>query len=308
MAGLLAGKVVLVTGAGQGVGRDIALQAAQAGARVMVNDLGTSLTGEGADSTVAAGVAREIRDAGGEAASCAASVTDRAAVRAMVEQCRDELGGLDHLVNNAGILRDRMFHRMSDAEWDAVIDVHLNGARNLAAAASAVFRQQESGSMVHMTSTAGLCGNLGQANYAAAKMAIVGLSRSIAIDMARSNVRSNCVAPFAFSRMTNTIPTVGGAQDPDETPYLDKIRKMGSEKIAPLVIALGSDRAAHITGQIFAVRANEIFLMSQPRPLRGIHRAEGWTPETVLDHAIPAMERDFYGLETSRDVFNWEPV
>ena len=308
MAGLLEGKVVLVTGAGQGVGRDIALQAARAGAKVMVNDLGTSLTGEGTDTSVAAAVAREIRDAGGEASSCAASVTDRAAVAGMIEQCREELGGLHLLVNNAGILRDRMFHRMSDEEWDAVIDVHLNGARNVAAAACEIFRRQESGSMVHMTSTAGLCGNLGQANYAAAKMGIVGLSRSIAIDMARSHVRSNCVAPFAFSRMTATVPTQGGAQNPDETPYLDKVKKMASEKIPPLVVALGSDRAAHITGQIFAVRGNEIFLMSQPRPLRGVHRSEGWTPQSVLDHAIPAMERDFYGLETSRDVFSWEPI
>jgi NAD(P)-dependent dehydrogenase (short-subunit alcohol dehydrogenase family) len=226
----------------------------------------------------------------------------------MIEQCRDELGGLNHLVNNAGILRDRMFHRMSDGEWDAVIDVHLNGARNVASAACDIFRQQNGGSMVHMTSTAGLCGNLGQANYSAAKLGIVGLSRSISIDMARSNVRSNCLAPFAFSRMTATVPTKGGAQNPDEEPYLEKIKKMASEKIPPLITALGSDAAAHITGQIFAVRGNEIFLMSQPRPLRSVHRSEGWTPETVLEHAIPAMERDFYGPETSRDVFNWDPI
>ena len=308
MAGLLEGKVVLVTGAGQGVGRDIALQAAQAGAKVMVNDLGTSITGEGVDTTLAEQVAQEIRAAGGEASSCAASVTDRVAVRTMIEQCRDELGGLNHLVNNAGILRDRMFHRMSDEEWDAVIDVHLNGARNIASAACDIFRQQNGGSMVHMTSTAGLCGNLGQANYSAAKLGIVGLSRSISIDMARSNVRSNCLAPFAFSRMTATVPAKGGAQNPDEEPYLEKIKKMASEKIPPLIIALGSDAADHITGQIFAVRGNEIFLMSQPRPLRSVHRSEGWTPDTVLEHAIPAMERDFYGPETSRDVFNWDPI
>jgi len=136
----------------------------------------------------------------------------------------------------------------------------------------------------------------------------VGLSRSISIDMARSNVRSNCIAPFAFSRMTATVPTKGGAQNPDEAPYLDKIKKMASEKIPPLIIALGSDQAADITGQIFAVRGNEIFLMSQPRPLRSVHRAEGWTPETVLEHAIPAMQRDFYGPDTSREVFNWDPI
>lgn len=308
MGTMLEGKVVLVTGGGRGVGRDIALLAGKSGAKVMVSDVGTSITGDGADTTVAADVAAEIRAAGGEASFCAASVTDRTAVRAMIEQCQDELGGLNHLVNNAGILRDRMFHRMSDEEWDAVIDVHLNGAFNISRAACDIFRQQNSGSMVHMTSTAGLIGNLGQANYSAAKMGIIGLSRSISIDMARSNVRSNCLAPFAFSRMTNTIPTKGGAQNPDESPYLDKIKKMASEKIAPLVIALGSDDASDVTGQIFAVRSNEIFLMSQPRPVRSVHRAEGWTPENILEHAIPAMKSGFYPADTSRDVFNWDPI
>lgn len=308
MGKLLEGKVVLVTGGGRGVGRDIALQAGESGARVMVSDVGTSITGDGADTTVAAEVAEEIRAAGGEASFCSASVTDRPAVRAMVEQCLDELGGLNHVVNNAGILRDRMFHRMSDEEWDAVIDVHLNGAFNVSHAACEQFRKQNSGSMLHMTSTAGLIGNLGQANYSAAKMGIIGLSRSISIDMARSNVRSNCLAPFAFSRMTNTIPTKGSAQNPDEAPYLEKIKKMASEKIAPLVIALGSDQASDVTGQIFAVRSNEIFLISQPRPLRSVHRSEGWTPETVLDHAIPSMRASFYDADTSRDVFNWDPI
>jgi NAD(P)-dependent dehydrogenase (short-subunit alcohol dehydrogenase family) len=308
MGNLLEGKVVLVTGGGRGVGRDIALLAGKSGARVMVSDVGTSITGDGTDTTVAAQVAEEIRSAGGEASFCTASVTDRAAVRAMIEQCQDELGGLNHVVNNAGILRDRMFHRMSDEEWDAVIDVHLNGAFNVSHAACETFRKQNSGSMLHMTSTAGLIGNLGQANYSAAKMGIIGLSRSISIDMARSNVRSNCLAPFAFSRMTNTIPTKGGAQAPDEAPYLEKIKKMASEKIAPLVIALGADEASDITGQIFAVRSNEIFLISQPRPIRSVHRSEGWTPETVLEQAIPAMRSGFYGPDTSRDVFNWDPI
>jgi NAD(P)-dependent dehydrogenase (short-subunit alcohol dehydrogenase family) len=308
MEKLLEGKVVLVTGGGRGVGRDIALLAGKSGARVMVNDMGTSITGDGADTTVAAEVAEEIRTAGGEASYSTASVTDRSAVRAMIEQCNDELGGLNHVVNNAGILRDRMFHRMSDEEWDAVIDVHLNGAFNVSHAAAETFRKQNTGSILHMTSTAGLIGNLGQANYSAAKMGILGLSRSISIDMARSNVRSNCLAPFAFSRMTNTIPEKGGAQKPDEDPYLDKIKKMGSEKIAPLVIALGSDQASDITGQVFAVRSNEIFLMSQPRPLRSVHRSEGWTPETVLEQAIPALRSSFYAADTSRDVFNWDPI
>ena len=162
--------------------------------------------------------------------------------------------------------------------------------------------------MVHMTSTAGLCGNLGQANYSAAKLGIVGLSRSISIDMARSNVRSNCIAPFAYSRMTATVPAKGSAQKEGEEPYAEKIKKMASEKIPPLIIALGSDAAADITGQIFAVRGNEIFLMSQPRPIRSVHRSEGWTPETVRDHALPAMKASFFDLDRSADVFAWDPV
>lgn len=309
MGQLIEGKVVLVTGAGNGIGRDIALAAAEAGARVMVNDLGTDLKGTGGtDSSVAESVANEIRAMGAEASFCTASVTDRDGVRQMIEQCRDELGGLDHLVNNAGILRDRMFHRMSDEEWDAVIDVHLKGAFNISRAAATVFKEQQSGSMVHMTSTAGLCGNLGQANYSSAKMGIVGLSRSISIDMARSNVRSNCIAPFAWSRMTNTIPDSGGAQKEGEDPYVEKVKQMTSAKIAPLAISLAADDAADITGQIFAVRKNEIFLMSQPRPLRSVHRSEGWTPESVLEHAIPAMRSSFYGSDASRDVFCWDPI
>lgn len=307
MGKLLEGKVVVVTGGGRGVGRDIALLAGKSGASVMVNDMGTSIGGEGEDASVAEEVAKEIRVAGGQAASCSASVTDRKAVNAMMQQCYDELGGLNHVVNNAGILRDRMFHRMSDVEWDAVIDVHLNGAFNISRAAAPFFKEQGFGSFLHMASTSGLVGNLGQANYAAAKMGIVGLSRSISIDMARSNVRSNCLAPFAFSRMTNTIGDTDAAS-PENAAYLEKIKKMGAEKVAPLVIALGSDAAADITGQIFAVRGNEIFLMSQPRPIRSVHNAEGWTPETVLEQAVPAMQSDFYGPDTSRDVFCWDPI
>ncbi len=307
MEKILEGKIVLVTGGGRGVGRDIALAAGVAGAKVMVNDMGTSIGGEGQDASVAEEVAIEIRSAGGEAVSCSASVTDRKAVNAMMQQCYDELGGLNHVVNNAGILRDRMFHRMSDMEWDAVIDVHLNGAFNISRAAAPFFKEQGFGSFLHMASTSGLVGNLGQANYASAKMGIVGLSRSISIDMARSNVRSNCLAPFAFSRMTNTIGE-GDASTPENQAYLHKVKKMGAEKIAPLVIALGSDAAADITGQIFAVRGNEIFLMSQPRPIRSVHNAQGWTPESVLEHAIPAMQADFYGPDTSRDVFCWDPI
>ena len=155
-----------------------------------------------------------------------------------------------------------------------------------------------------MTSTSGLVGNLGQANYSAAKLGIAGLSKSIALDMAKYHVRSNCISPFAWSRMIGSIPT----ETEDQKARVEKLKTMETAKIAPLAVFLASDSSRDITGQIFAVRANEIFLMSQSRPLRSVHRAEGWTPETIGAHAIPALRAHFYPLERSQDVFSWDPL
>ena len=157
---------------------------------------------------------------------------------------------------------------------------------------------------MHFTSTSGLVGNFGQANYAAAKLGIVGLSKSIALDMQRFNVRSNCVSPFAWSRLIGTIPT----ETEDEKARVKKIQAMGPEKIAPLCAYLASDLASEVTGQIFAVRMNEIYLMSQSRPIRSVQRTEGWTPQTIAEHAMPAMKGSFYKLDRSADVFTWDPV
>jgi len=302
--GALDGKVALVTGAGRGVGRDIALAMAAQGARVLVNDLGGAADGEGADAAPAEQVVDEIEAAGGTALANHVSVADFEAAQEMVDQAYEELGGLDIVVNNAGILRDVIFHKMTEADWDAVIAVHLKGSFAVARAAAPIFRGQERGAYIHMTSTSGLVGNVGQANYAAAKLGIVGLSKSIAMDMARFNVRSNCVSPFAWSRLIGTIPT----DTPEQKARVEKIKSMTPAKIAPVAVALASDRARDVTGQIFAVRGNEIFLMSQSRPLRGMQRAQGWTPESVLDHAFPALRSDFYPLAASADVFSWDPV
>ena len=301
--GLLEGKVALITGAGRGIGRDYALAFAAAGARVVVNDLGGTTQGEGADRIPALEVAKEIDDAGGSAAVNFESVSDFAAAQRMVEQALSEFGRLDIVINNAGILRDVIFHKMTEDDWDSVIAVHLKGSFNVSRAAATVFREQESGAFIHMTSTSGLIGNFGQANYAAAKLGIAGLSKSIALDMSRFNVRSNCISPFAWSRMIGTIPIGDEAQ----RERVEKLKTMTTAKIAPVAVALCSDRSK-VTGQIFGVRNNEIFLMGQSRPLRSVHRAEGWTPETVLDHAIPAMESDFYPLDRSADVFSWDPI
>lgn len=302
--GLLEGKVALVTGGGRGVGRDIALQMAAQGAAVLVNDLGGSETGEGASESPAIEVVREIGAAGGRAAANTNSVTGFATAQGMVDQAYEELGGLDIVVNNAGILRDAIFHKMTEDDWDSVIAVHLKGSFNIARAAATVFRGQESGAMIHMTSTSGLIGNFGQANYAAAKLGIVGLSKSVALDMGRFNVRSNCISPFAWSRMIGTIPT----DTPEQQARVEKIKQMVPARIAPVAVALASDRAKHVTGQIFAVRNNEVFLMSQSRPLRSVQRSDGWTAETVLEHAFPAMQAHFYALDRSADVFSWDPV
>jgi NAD(P)-dependent dehydrogenase (short-subunit alcohol dehydrogenase family) len=301
---MLEGKVVLVTGAGGGIGRDFALAMAAAGAKVLVNDLGTSVKGEGANTGPAQQVADQIRAAGGTAAASSDSVADWTSANRIVQAALDHFGRLDAVVNNAGILRDRFFFNMSVEEWRAVIDVHLNGSFYVARAAAPHFKAQESGAYLHMTSTSGLVGNLGQANYSAAKLGLVGLSKSIALDMAKYRVRSNCIAPFAWSRMIGSIP----AETPDQQARVEKLKSMETAKIAPLAVYLVSDGAREVSGQIFGVRANEIFLFSQNRPLRSVHRDGGWTPETVAAHAIPALRADFYPLERSQDVFSWDPL
>ena len=301
---LLAGKVIVVTGAGGGIGRDMALAMAKAGARVVVNDIGASVSGEGNDAGPAQKVVDEIKALGGEAVANTDSVSDSRSGARIVTTALDSFGRIDGVVNNAGILRDRFFHKMSDDEFDAVIKVHLYGSYYVSRAAATHFKEQNSGVFVHMTSTSGLIGNLGQANYSAAKLGLAALSKSIALDMQKFNVRSNCIAPFAWSRMIGSIPTETDA----EKARVERIKQMTPAKIAPLAVALCSDAAQDTNGQIFAVRNNEIFLISQPRPVRSVHRSEGWTPESVLSHALPAMKAQYFGLEKSGDVFTWDPV
>ena len=303
--GMLEGKVVAVTGAGRGVGREIALLCAKHGAAVIVNDPGVGGGGEGGDAGPAQETVNDILSAGGKAHANLASVADPVGATSIIEDAVQRFGRIDAVVNNAGILRDTIWHKMSPEDWRAVIDVHLNGAFNVSKAATPYFREQQSGSFIHFTSTSGLVGNIGQANYSAAKLAIVGLSQSIALDMARAGVRSNCIAPFAWSRMTASIP----AETPEQKARVEKFKSMSADKIAPLVVYLASDASKDVTNQIFAVRKNEITLFNKPRPIRSMTKLEGWTPEAIADELVPSFRPSFARAdEVSAHAFPHDPI
>jgi NAD(P)-dependent dehydrogenase (short-subunit alcohol dehydrogenase family) len=303
--GLLTGKVVIVTGAGGGVGRGIALEAAREGASVVVNDLGGSVTGEGASTSPAQAVVNEINALGAKAIVSSHNVADWGEAQQIIATALEAFGRVDGVVNNAGILRDVIFHRMGEKDFDDVLRVHLKGSFNVARATAEHFKAQSGGAFVHMTSTSGLIGNFGQANYCAAKMGVVGLSKSIALDMAKFGVRSNCIAPFAFTRMVGSIPT----DTPEQQARMRVIERLKPEKVAPFTVALLSDEAKDVTGQIFGVRNNEIYLFTQPRPFRTAHSGEpGWTPRSVVERVLPQFRPDLYKLDRSMDVFTWDPV
>ncbi|GGJ57500.1 3-hydroxyacyl-CoA dehydrogenase [Sphingopyxis bauzanensis] len=305
MMGLLSERVVAVTGAGRGVGREIALLCAKEGASVVVNDLGGSADGEGADISPAQETVNDIKAAGGKALANGASVSDPKGAASIIEDAVQSFGRIDAVVNNAGILRDRIWHKMSHEDWNAVIDVHLNGCFNVSKAATPYFRDQQSGSFIHFTSTSGLIGNFGQANYSAAKLGIVGLSQSIALDMARAGVRSNCIAPFAWSRLIATIPATNEA----EALRIERMKTMTADKIAPLVAFLASDASQEVSNQVFGVRKNEIFLFSKPRPIRSMQKNEGWTAQAIAEEMLPAFRGSFANpAERSGDVFGYDPI
>lgn len=297
------GQVIVVTGAGRGIGRAIALAAAREGAQVVVNDIGVGLGGDAEAENPADTVVAEIAAMGGKAVANRDNVAAWDGAQGIMATAMEAFGRIDAVVNNAAILRDTIFHKLTPEDWGAVIQVNLTGAFLVSRAAIGQMRAQGGGAFVHIISNSGLAGNFGQSAYAASKAGLAALSKSIAIDAERFGVRSNCIAPSAWTRMTSSIPDT-----PENRARIEQRKLVTPDKNAPLAVYLASAAAKAVTGQIFATRMNEIFLMSQSRPLRGIHRDGGWTPQTVADHAIPALRAGFYPLERNEHVFPWDPV
>jgi NAD(P)-dependent dehydrogenase (short-subunit alcohol dehydrogenase family) len=301
---MLKDKVAVVTGAGGGIGREVALALAKEGVSIVVNDIGVSLTGEGGSVSPAQETAGLIIQKGGKAIISDDSVSLWDSAQLIIKKAIETYGRIDIVINNAGILRDTIFHKMDPSDWNDVVNVHLNGSFYVSRAAAPYFRGQNSGAYVHMTSTSGLIGNFGQANYSAAKLGIAGLSKSISLDMSRFNVRSNCIAPFAWSRMTNSIPSTTEA----EKERVERLKKMTPETNAPLAVFLASAAAKEVTGQIFSARLNELFIYNQNRPIKSVHSATGWTPHEIAERAFPSLKSSMTPNDRSGDVFSWDPI
>jgi len=282
MGDRLKGKVAVVTGAGRGIGRGEALALAAEGAKVVVNDLGGAADGTGADKAPADEVVEEIKKMGGEAVSNYDSVATMEGGERIIKAAIDNFGRLDILVNNAGVLRDRMIFNMTEEEWDTVISVHLKGHFACAKPACVIFRQQRSGRIINTSSISGV-GNMGQANYSAAKEGIVGLTRTVARDMGRYGVTCNALRPAAATRLTLS-PEMAAAREKRAAAGLSAEYDAGQllpEAIAPFVVFLCTDEAANINGCTFQIRGGEVHLMTDPVAIKSIYKAGIWTVDEL---------------------------
>ena len=273
--GLLEGRVAVVTGSGRGIGRDIALCLAGEGASVVVNDVGVSLDGRGTEEDPAAQVCKEIEAAGGNATPSYDSVTDFDGAAGIVDAAVQTFGKVDILVNNAGIVRDRTLVKMDEADFDAVVAVHMKGSFNCARHSAPLMKDQGYGRIINITSSAGLRGNFGQTNYGAAKAALMGMTFVWALELGRYGVTVNAVAPAGNTRMTASLfERSGEAPPPESDPALN----------APLVAYLASERAAHVNGQILGRTDYAYTLFQHPKQIAFMWRDGGWTPAAVAEH------------------------
>ena len=282
--GLLEGKVAIVTGAGRGVGRGEALELAKEGAKVVVNDLGGSSTGDGADKGPAEEVAQLIRERGGEAVANYDDVSDFAGAKNMVEQAVEAFGRLDVIVNNAGILRDKMLFSMAEEDFDSVMRVHVKGTFNTTHHAGVYWRseskagRQPRAAIVNTVSSAGLQGNVGQINYGAAKAAIAAMTIITSLELSRSGVRANAIAPGGMTRMVGTIRAEGEVKQPEEYTEFDPMNPGNS---APMVAWLASDEALHVTGQVFRAVGGKITRYVPWTLGEGIEKNDRWEPSEI---------------------------
>jgi NAD(P)-dependent dehydrogenase (short-subunit alcohol dehydrogenase family) len=294
--GMLEGRVAICTGAARGVGAEVAKLMAKEGARIVVVDPGVGGAGEGGDTRPAQMIADEIKAAGGEAVANFGSVAKFDDCLQMVQQARDTFGGLHIVFNAAGILRDKMFHNMFPEDWQAVIDVHLTGHFNVNRAAITLFREQNYGRMILVSSTSGLLGNVGQVNYGTAKMGIVAMARIIAMENQSRGITANVIAPSADTRMTRSVPT---PKDPAVAAMREeRLRRSRADAIASLCVFLASEQASYVNGQVFHQRAGELSLYGHMRPVRMVHRNGGWTPQTIAEVAMPSLANGFTSLDS----------
>jgi NAD(P)-dependent dehydrogenase (short-subunit alcohol dehydrogenase family) len=270
----LQGKSIAITGAGGGIGRAVALACAAEGANVVVADYGVGIAGEDPKSDVADAVVAEIEGAGGTAVAVADTVTTMEGGHRIVHTAVDTWGRIDGVVCVAGILRERMLFKMSEDEWDPVVETHLKGHFTVFRAASEIMREQKSGTLIGFTSGA-YAGSVAQANYSSAKGGVVSLVRSAAVGLHRYGVTANCIAPVARTRMSMNVPSELDMGEPED--------------VAPLVVFLLSEKARHITGQVYTANGNKIAVWNQPAEVRAMFTAGRWTPEEIearIDHNV----------------------